>query len=74
MKKGAKWAIIAVSCCLLASMAKGCANSYEKTSAQSTNNQTTSSGYSNLIDEYEKTRDEVSDFFDTQENSNKLGR
>lgn len=53
MKKGTKWAIVAVSCCLLASLARSCAPEYDKTGAEVTNNQTPAFTY-NYREENEK--------------------
>ena len=53
MKKQTKWALIAVSCCLLASLARACAPEYDKTGAEVTNNQTPAYSY-NYREENEK--------------------
>ena len=45
MKKSTKWALIGVSCALLASLARACAPEYDQTKAKQTNNQTPAYNY-----------------------------
>lgn len=69
MRKGTKWAIIAVSCCLLASLARACEPKYDQTNAQSTNNQAPAFNYAA---EFEQSKEQFNDIFgqeETQTNS-----
>ena len=61
MRKSTKWALIAVSCCLLASLARACAPEYDKTGAEVTNNQTPAFTY-NYREENEKANELWEDF------------
>ena len=45
MKKGSKWAIVAISCLLLANIVRACAPEYEATNAHTSNNQTPAYNY-----------------------------
>ena len=45
MKKTTKWALLAVSCCLLASLARSCAPEYDETQATQTNGTTPAYDY-----------------------------
>ena len=72
MRKGTKWAIIAVSCCLLASLARACAPKYDQTNAQSTNNQAPAF---NLVEEFEQSKDQFDEIFGQEETqTNSLGK
>ena len=55
-KKGTKWAIVAVTCCLLASLARACAPEYDQTNAQTTNNQTSAINY---VEEFENIKEKM---------------
>ena len=72
MRKGTKWAIIAISCCLLASLARACAPKYDQTKAQSTNNQTPAFNY---VEEFEQSKDQFDEIFGQDETqTNSLGK
>ena len=59
MKKGAKWAYIAITCLLLANIVRACAPEYEATHAQATNNQTPAYNYSEYFENIEEKMDEL---------------
>ena len=72
MRKCTKWAIIAVSCCLLASLARACAPKYDQTAAQPTNNQAPAF---NLVEEFEQSKDQFDEIFGQEETqTNSLGK
>ena len=64
--KKLKWAIIAVSCTLLAALARGCATNYSQTQAAQTNKTTSIVNY---IEQNEYLQEEINDF-----NTNLEGR
>lgn len=57
--KKLKWALIAVSCTLLASIARGCATNYNQTQATQTNKTTSIVNY---IEQNEYFQKEINDF------------
>ena len=72
MRKDRKWAIIAISCCLLSSLARACAPKYDQTNAIPTTNQAPAFNY---VEEFEQSRNHYYDIFGQEETqTNSLGK
>ena len=59
MKKSQKWAYVAISCCLLASLVRACAPKYDATQAQPTNNQVPAYNYSEYFENIDENIDKL---------------